>query len=108
MAADRGTAGRRRAAPAPALAARLGVHAALPRGGGTGGPYSAETGLSPWVYVLDGSVAGGGVSLNGGDAVAWSDGEDAPRPRVGSDTVFVGFLVDMAAPSSRAGMISGR
>ncbi len=63
-------------------------------------------GLTPWVYVLDGSVTAGGRRLGQGDALS---NLDAPLPpiRVGSDSVLVAFLVDCSAPASLRGMISG-
>jgi redox-sensitive bicupin YhaK (pirin superfamily) len=63
-------------------------------------------GMTPWVYLLDGSATAGGQRLGKGDALT---DLDAPLPpiRVDSDAVLVAFLVDRSAPASLRGTISG-
>lgn len=81
--------------------------AALREGQEIEGLRIVEAGLSPWLYVLDGSIAHGKTSLGKGSAITWGSGE-AQRFRAESDAALVGFLVDLSATSSRAGTISGR
>lgn len=63
-------------------------------------------GMTPWLYVMDGSV-NVGESLGKGDAV--TDLEQAlPAVRAESASTLVVFFVDRAAPASTAGTISGK
>lgn len=63
-------------------------------------------GMTPWLYVMDGSVSVGD-SLRKGDAV--TDLEEAlPMVRAESASTLVAFLVDRSAPASTAGTISGK
>ncbi|MBC7801998.1 MAG: pirin family protein, partial [Gemmatimonadaceae bacterium] len=71
--------------------------AALRAGETIEAPGSPEVGLATWLYVLNGAVAGDGVDLGKGDAVAWDAGDTVPSLRVVSDAVLVGFLVDLSA-----------
>lgn len=61
-------------------------------------------GLSPWLYVMDGSVTVGDRPLGKGEAAAG----DLSIVRVETGATLVLFLVDLAAEGSRAGTISGR
>lgn len=74
---------------------------------GQGASVPAADGLSPWLYVLDGAVEVGGERLGKGDA-AGDAGEHLPPVRAETDAMLVLFLVDRAAPASKAGTISGR
>jgi redox-sensitive bicupin YhaK (pirin superfamily) len=66
----------------------------------------AVTGMTSWVYVMDGAIVAGDERLEKGDACSDAD---APLPplRASRDTTLVAFLVDLAAPASRSGTISG-
>lgn len=63
--------------------------------------------MTPWLYVMDGTVSTGEVRLEKGDAVT-----DLERPlpglRAESDATLVLFLVDRSAQASTAGTISGQ
>ncbi|WPP01970.1 pirin family protein [Pseudomonas sp. HR96] len=63
-------------------------------------------GLVSWLYVLDGEVTVGEHSLGKGDGVSSAQ---APLPSIQAegDSSLVLFLVDMTAPYSLAGTISG-
>jgi len=65
------------------------------------------TGMTPWVYVMDGVVTAGGETLGKGDAVTDLDAQ-LPRFEAMEPATLVAFLVDRTAPASQAGMISGR
>lgn len=64
----------------------------------------AVAGLSPWLYVMDGSVTIDGSELGKGEAATG----DLSNMRVETDATLVLFLVDLTADGSRAGTISGR
>lgn len=65
-------------------------------------------GRTLWLYVMDGSIETGlGERVGKGDAVM--DDEAALGAVVATaETTLVAFLIDLAAPASRAGTISGR
>lgn len=67
----------------------------------------AVPGLWPWLYVMDGLVGIGAERLEKGDAASDISGS-LPAVRALADTVLVLFLVDLTAPASRAGTISGQ
>ena len=65
-----------------------------------------EPGITPWVYLIDGTLTAGDKQLNPGDALADSD---APLPplNIERDAMLVAILVDTTAHASRAGTVSG-
>lgn len=68
----------------------------------------AAKGLSPFVYIMDGSVEIGEHVLEKGDGFTVKDGHPLPLLRTGSPVVIVAFLVDLGAKVSKSGSISGR
>lgn len=66
------------------------------------------SGMTPWLYIMDGIVTIDGEQLETGDAAA-TLGEDLPVIRVERDaTTLLAFLVDLDASASTAGTISGQ
>lgn len=65
------------------------------------------SGMSPWLYVMDGTVEIGGERLGKGDAASDLD-QPLPALRSMSEATLVLFLVDRTAPASMADTISGR
>jgi redox-sensitive bicupin YhaK (pirin superfamily) len=66
------------------------------------------SGMAPWLYVMDGTITIDDERLETGDAAAIVDG-NLPVIRVEREaTTLLAFLVDLDAPASTAGTISGR
>lgn len=63
-------------------------------------------GMSPWLYVMDGSISVNNVTLNRGDAVTYTSTE-VSEINVLKDTTLVLFLVKLNAPMTLAGPFSG-
>ena len=63
--------------------------------------------MTPWLYVMDGSVAIGGVRLGKGDAVTDVE-QPLPKLRAEDNSTLVLLLVDRSARASTVGTISGQ
>jgi redox-sensitive bicupin YhaK (pirin superfamily) len=63
--------------------------------------------MTPWLYVMDGTVSMGDVRLEKGDAVTDLE-RPLPELRAESDATVVLFLADRSAQASTAGTISGQ
>jgi hypothetical protein len=63
--------------------------------------------MTPWLYVMDGSIAIGEMRLDNGDAVTDLE-QTLPKLRAEVDSTLVLFLVDRSAQASTAGTISGQ
>lgn len=69
-------------------------------------PLPERPGFVPWLYVFAGRVRVGPHTLSAGWAVA-GDGGGLPAPAATEPSDLLLFLVDPAAPASRAGTLSG-
>lgn len=66
----------------------------------------AEEGMTPWLYVMDGSIEVLGETLRKGDAVT-DDSERLTTLKLREDSTLVLFLVNTDAPMTRKGNFSG-
>ena len=65
-------------------------------------------GLKPWLYLMEGEAEAGNRRLRAGDALADVETAALPPLTIMEAATLVLFLVDRAAPASRASTISGR
>ncbi|MCU5746522.1 pirin family protein [Staphylococcus sp. SQ8-PEA] len=63
-------------------------------------------GMTPWLYVMDGSINISNQTLDKGEAITTED-SDFSEVKLLKDTTLVLFLVDLNAPMTLAGNFSG-
>lgn len=75
--------------------------------GGQSLPVPIAPGMTPWLYVIEGDVRVGRARLRKGDAIT-NLAATLPGIHADSPATLVLLLVDLAAPASQRGTISGR
>ncbi len=61
----------------------------------------------PFLYVFDGAVQLGNSRMSKGDAATWNSGEVEHVTALEDGASLVLFLIDMSAPASKSGTLSG-